>query len=423
MTMTRVWAFLRLFLLVLLLAAIIDWPIISVAVDGKTSSLKNWIYFTCGALSLHIPMWITIGISFNAYQNPQTKLCVLAINSLALVTAIGGFFMSELLYRFMDLQDVQYLGILIYILIIGSLELFGAMSILFMSMLLYFDAKVGADRSEKYTTIIFSCLICTIVAVCAYFILRIGLGGCPVKLELLISLLGLVLFVLFWMAVVCGTFGAMGEASAEWARAAVIIYSIGYFPFFGFWTIHSLENIYWSMHDPSFNVSFMVFVFYMVIFCTLFPGLATYGMLAIGLVIGVIVLLILLVLRLFCPNYLNSITQPAPPTNNFDDEPLYNLAQPLQITLEEEPFDPKKHNKSFVEEEVCSVCLEGFKAGQPVTYWPICKHVFHKDCLNYWIQKNHTCPICKQIYPNAMPIQGDLDLPFDEEISDYVDEV
>jgi hypothetical protein len=42
----------------------------------------------------------------------------------------------------------------------------------------------------------------------------------------------------------------------------------------------------------------------------------------------------------------------------------------------------------------CSICLDNFDAGQTVCELS-CHHLFHKGCLEQWMQDNHNCPLCR----------------------------
>ena len=42
----------------------------------------------------------------------------------------------------------------------------------------------------------------------------------------------------------------------------------------------------------------------------------------------------------------------------------------------------------------CSVCLEEFQIGDVIRNLP-CTHPFHKDCVDKWLYKKHSCPLCK----------------------------
>lgn len=44
----------------------------------------------------------------------------------------------------------------------------------------------------------------------------------------------------------------------------------------------------------------------------------------------------------------------------------------------------------------CAICLEDFQVGQFCQVFPMCKHIFHSDCIDRWLQKKSTCPICRK---------------------------
>merc|ERR1712060_211710 len=53
-------------------------------------------------------------------------------------------------------------------------------------------------------------------------------------------------------------------------------------------------------------------------------------------------------------------------------------------------------NAGMLTEEVaeCSLCLAEFERGDRVMHLD-CLHCFHADCINPWIAKQSTCPLCK----------------------------
>ncbi|XP_047320198.1 E3 ubiquitin protein ligase RIN3-like [Impatiens glandulifera] len=80
------------------------------------------------------------------------------------------------------------------------------------------------------------------------------------------------------------------------------------------------------------------------------------------------------------------------------------------------------------EEEVnrgCVVCWERIEKRDEIREMVNCKHVFHRDCLDRWLDEGHiTCPLCRSslIPPNTNPLKivGDLNLnhEFRQEIFD-----
>ncbi|KAK7462655.1 hypothetical protein BaRGS_00038306 [Batillaria attramentaria] len=43
----------------------------------------------------------------------------------------------------------------------------------------------------------------------------------------------------------------------------------------------------------------------------------------------------------------------------------------------------------------CQICLVDFEVGDSLRSIP-CKHDFHKGCIDEWLKRNATCPICRQ---------------------------
>ncbi|KAM3353403.1 hypothetical protein ACQJBY_024517 [Aegilops geniculata] len=43
----------------------------------------------------------------------------------------------------------------------------------------------------------------------------------------------------------------------------------------------------------------------------------------------------------------------------------------------------------------CSVCLQDFGSRQFVRALPQCQHIFHVRCIDDWLQRNSTCPLCR----------------------------
>ncbi|KAH7847757.1 hypothetical protein Vadar_029937 [Vaccinium darrowii] len=43
----------------------------------------------------------------------------------------------------------------------------------------------------------------------------------------------------------------------------------------------------------------------------------------------------------------------------------------------------------------CAICLETFQGEERCRECPVCKHVFHAQCIDLWLAKRHTCPICR----------------------------
>lgn len=55
------------------------------------------------------------------------------------------------------------------------------------------------------------------------------------------------------------------------------------------------------------------------------------------------------------------------------------------------------HLEHFVN-HTCSVCQSNYVVNEFVRTLPICKHIFHKRCIDPWIKRNQnpTCPVCRE---------------------------
>jgi hypothetical protein len=46
---------------------------------------------------------------------------------------------------------------------------------------------------------------------------------------------------------------------------------------------------------------------------------------------------------------------------------------------------------------MCSVCLEDVHGGEMVRQLPACRHIFHVECVDMWLQSHRTCPMCRAV--------------------------
>ncbi|XP_010277722.1 PREDICTED: E3 ubiquitin-protein ligase ATL41-like [Nelumbo nucifera] len=55
----------------------------------------------------------------------------------------------------------------------------------------------------------------------------------------------------------------------------------------------------------------------------------------------------------------------------------------------------------------CAVCLSILEGGEKVRLLPNCKHLFHVDCIDMWLDSHSTCPICRtDAEPQPKPDQS-----------------
>jgi hypothetical protein len=48
-----------------------------------------------------------------------------------------------------------------------------------------------------------------------------------------------------------------------------------------------------------------------------------------------------------------------------------------------------------VDGEQCSVCLGTVQPGEKVRRLPLCKHLYHVECIDKWLSSHTTCPLCR----------------------------
>lgn len=63
------------------------------------------------------------------------------------------------------------------------------------------------------------------------------------------------------------------------------------------------------------------------------------------------------------------------------------LKDKLQVIL----FDEELRAR----DSLCCVCLGEFELKEELRQLPLCKHVFHGDCIRLWLRSNATCPLCR----------------------------
>jgi len=61
--------------------------------------------------------------------------------------------------------------------------------------------------------------------------------------------------------------------------------------------------------------------------------------------------------------------------------------------------------------EKCSICLNNIIVNDLIT---LCqnKHIFHTECINLWLLKKNTCPLCRK----SIVINSEIENNYDENI-------
>ncbi|CAL5038852.1 unnamed protein product [Urochloa decumbens] len=61
----------------------------------------------------------------------------------------------------------------------------------------------------------------------------------------------------------------------------------------------------------------------------------------------------------------------------------------------------------------CSVCLGAVQPGEMVRRLPMCKHLYHVECIDMWLASHITCPVCRSDVEPA-PADGQAAAPTTE---------
>ncbi|KAI5066548.1 hypothetical protein GOP47_0019172 [Adiantum capillus-veneris] len=75
------------------------------------------------------------------------------------------------------------------------------------------------------------------------------------------------------------------------------------------------------------------------------------------------------------------------------DLALSGLSEEVVKALPLTVYEPNTLNLADME---CPVCLCEFQRGQELRLLPLCKHVYHRHCLDKWLDHQRTtCPLCR----------------------------
>lgn len=58
----------------------------------------------------------------------------------------------------------------------------------------------------------------------------------------------------------------------------------------------------------------------------------------------------------------------------------------------------KFHSEAFTsseEDTQCSICLSEYQENEVLRIMPKCGHSFHLSCIDIWLRKQSTCPVCR----------------------------
>ncbi len=99
------------------------------------------------------------------------------------------------------------------------------------------------------------------------------------------------------------------------------------------------------------------------------------------------------------------------PDNNNDDNEYYELDIQIYHNSHSPQYDNYfkscneinsilgksykiKDNDKLIGEN-CMICMEQYKIREFKRIIPNCQHIFHKKCIDKWLQMNASCPVCR----------------------------
>ncbi|GMH23276.1 hypothetical protein Nepgr_025119 [Nepenthes gracilis] len=59
------------------------------------------------------------------------------------------------------------------------------------------------------------------------------------------------------------------------------------------------------------------------------------------------------------------------------------------------PITKLKPETEWISGELCAICLDNLSEGDWCRVLPDCKHLFHSHCVDKWLLKVATCPVCR----------------------------
>ncbi|PKU75174.1 E3 ubiquitin-protein ligase ATL6 [Dendrobium catenatum] len=80
-------------------------------------------------------------------------------------------------------------------------------------------------------------------------------------------------------------------------------------------------------------------------------------------------------------------------------------------------YSDVKGRKLGKESLECAVCLCEFVDDDLLRLLPICSHVFHRNCIDVWLDSHVTCPVCRSnLAANPIPETDHASIPVDQEV-------
>ncbi|OWM80836.1 RING-H2 finger protein ATL39-like [Punica granatum] len=82
------------------------------------------------------------------------------------------------------------------------------------------------------------------------------------------------------------------------------------------------------------------------------------------------------------------------PEEDLDSQAPVPRDGPSGMSLEELQ-DLPQYGYSGEASRSCAICLNGYKKGDMYRIFPVCRHIFHCQCIDTWLLRSRSCPICR----------------------------
>ncbi|KAK3226431.1 hypothetical protein Dsin_006293 [Dipteronia sinensis] len=93
------------------------------------------------------------------------------------------------------------------------------------------------------------------------------------------------------------------------------------------------------------------------------------------------------------------------PRRSSDPEPIIAAVKPHEKeTVSGLKYRKESHFKDIGSE--CPVCLSVFSDGEDIKQLSACKHSFHANCIDMWLNSQPNCPICRAAVGEKRPDNG-----------------
>ncbi|XP_024967930.1 NEP1-interacting protein 2-like [Cynara cardunculus var. scolymus] len=81
---------------------------------------------------------------------------------------------------------------------------------------------------------------------------------------------------------------------------------------------------------------------------------------------------------------------------DMDSNGIRGLSEDIIDSLPKRIFGNSTQNDNECNETSCTICLQDFKNGEEGRELLNCRHVFHLKCIDEWLIRQGSCPICRK---------------------------